>query len=672
MKPRRAILRIVMLLVFVVVFASAANDVKPKRSEHWSLQPISHPQIPRGQFSNPIDAFIAAGLSEKGLKMSAPADRTTLIRRVTFDLLGLPPTPPEIDAFVTNRSPRAYEELVERLLASPRYGERWGRRWLDVARYTESQGFEYDRLRPNAWQYRDYVIKSFNDDKPYDQFMKEQIAGDVLKPVTTDSLLGVSFLVCGPWDQAGNSQANVTQKATTREEELEDLIAVVGQSFLGLTINCARCHTHKFDPIPHEEYYRIKSVFEGVRHGERPIATEAQIKSRAREAAALAKQLAAAQAEVWRVDSEIAELDRAQPSADQLALRETALASAKKIQSALDALKPFPVSYIGAPVQPEPTRRLKRGDVSSPQEIVSPGALSAIADLNADLNLSPDAPEAQRRIKFAEWLADPRNPLPPRVMANRIWQSHFGQGLVATPSDFGVMGAKPTHPELLDYLASELIANHWSVKHLHRLILNSDAYRQQSGFDAKAAAIDADAQFLWRFPPRRIEAEELRDAMLTASGEINFQLGGPSFRPFTIANFNSDFYEIKDMLGADFNRRTVYRINVNSGKDPLLDAFDCPDPSVKTPRRGVTTTPLQALALMNNSFVQRQAAKLAERALRESNNDLPRAINIAYQRAVGRPADKSDMKLALRAAKERGLFNVCWALLNSTEFVYVR
>jgi hypothetical protein len=424
--------------------------------------------------------------------------------------------------------------------------------------------------------------------------------------VTTDGLVATSLLVCGPWDQAGSSQANVTQRLTTREEELEDLVGVVGQTFLGLTINCARCHSHKFDPIPHEEYYRVKAVFEGVKHGERAITPQVG--------------------------------------------------------------KGAPVSYIGARVQPEPTKRLRRGSVATPAEVVSPGGLSAIAGLSPDFGLAADAPEAERRSKFAQWLTDARNPLPARVMANRVWQYHFGQGLVASPSDFGVNGARPTHPELLDFLACELIDSGWSVKHLHRLILTSATFRQQSRYISKAAAIDAEAQFLWRFPPRRLEAEVLRDAMLMASGQINLQLGGKSFRPFTISSFNSDFYEPKDLVGADYNRRTVYRMNVNSGKDPLLDAFDCPDPSVKTPRRGVTTTPLQALGLMNNSFVQRQAWALAHRAEGKAK-DRREAIDLAYRHALGRPATKAEIA---DASSNTNLFSLCWALFNSTEFLYVR
>ncbi|HKP36144.1 MAG TPA: DUF1553 domain-containing protein [Pyrinomonadaceae bacterium] len=609
------------------------------RSEHWSLQMLTTPPVPHiNNGASAIDAFVSVRLASNALALSPPADRTTLIRRLTFDLIGLPPSPQEIDDFVENKSPKAYEVLVERLLASPHYGERWGRHWLDVARYTESQGFEYDKLRDNAWHYRDYVIKSFNQDKPYDRFMKEQIAGDVLEPVTSDGIIAASLLVCGAWDEAGNSQANKTQKAITREEEMEDMISAVGQTFLGLTINCARCHAHKFDPIPQEEYYRIKSVFEGVKHGERPIASAAEVKAREERMAALKTESATSQA-----------------------------AGARN-----EALPKLPVSYAGMRVQPTPTHKLKRGDVNSPEEVVTPAGLSAIIDVDPEFGLAADAPEAERRIKFAEWLANPRNPLPARVMANRVWQYHFGQGLVATPSDFGVSGARPTHPELLDWLAAKFIESGWSVKALHRLIVNSATYRQSSEANKKALALDAENALVWRFPPHRLEAETVRDAMLAVSGQLNRAIGGPSFRPFDALKFPANAYVPVDKIGPEFNRRTIYRMNVNSGKEPLLDAFDCPDPAVKTPRRGVTTTPLQALTLMNNGFVQRQAGHLAERELRETANDLPRAIRMVYRLALGRAPTPAETQRALAAARDRSLTNVCWALLNSTEFVYVQ
>jgi uncharacterized protein DUF1553/uncharacterized protein DUF1549/concanavalin A-like lectin/glucanase superfamily protein len=908
MKPGKSmVLRAASLLAFIVlpfgsmVSSGAIAGNGTETNSHWSLRPLTAPMA-RGtsDATASIDAFISARLATNGLWLSPEANRSTLIRRLCFDLVGLPPSPQEIDDFVQDPSPKAYEQLVERLLASAHYGERWGRHWLDVARYTESQGFEYDKLRDNAWHYRDYVIKSFNDDKPYDRFMKEQVAGDVLEPVTSDGIVGASLLVCGPWDEAGNGQANATQKAITREEEMEDMISVIGQTFLGLTINCARCHTHKFDPIPQEEYYRIKSVFEGVKHGERSIASPAAAKAHEEGIAALKREIAAAQemvahiegegfkraqqsrtrettgrgpapfvrwtfdqatnavmpgelkggatitsgvlklgktgafyqtsplprdirektleawvaladlkqgggaaisiqsedggvfdaivfgerqakkwmagssgfertrdldapeetsppgalvhmAIVYRADNSIAVFRNGEPygkpytpgsplqtfkagsahvllgmrhkgggklfltgeikqaalydralSADEIAAsfraagfaipesemlanldaaqraeRELALAQITKGRHSLESIKPLPVSYAGTRVQPAPTHNLRRGDVKAPREVVTAGGLSAIPGVDPEFNLTPDAPEARRRLKFADWLADPRNPLPARVMANRVWHFHFGQGLVATPNDFGVSGARPTHPELLDWLATKFIESGWSVKALHRLIVTSATYRQSSSTETssyyrRAVSVDADNQLLWRFAPRRLEAEAVRDAVLSASGQLNPQAGGPSFRPFDALKFPANAYMPVDKIGAEFNRRTVYRMNVNSGKEPLLDAFDCPDPSVKTPRRGVTSTPLQALALMNNSFVQRHAGLLAERALAESANDLPTAVHAAYRLALGRPPAKEEAERALAAARARSLTNVCWALLNSTEFVYVR
>ncbi len=864
------------------------------RSDHWSLQPLKAPAVP-GNAPDAIDAFIRARLAKDGLALSPEADRATLIRRLSFDLIGLPPSPEEVDAFVNDTSPGAYASVVDRLLASPHYGERWGRHWLDVARYTESQGFEYDQLRDNAWHFRDYVIRSFNSDKPYNRFMQEQVAGDVIEPVTSEGVVATSLLVCGPWDQAGNAQSNATQRAITREDELEDMLGVVGQSFLGLTVNCARCHAHKYDPIPHEEYYRMKSVFEGVKHGERPIAGADEKKAHNERRAALEKEIAAAGERLSRIEAEGAKIAAAQikpPAAppgpapflswnftasgaagelhggaaiangrlqlpkdgaffqsppltkdirektleawvslatneqgggaaisiqsgggkvfdaivfaerqpgkwmagsdnsrrtadldippepgapgtlihmavvyradnsvvlyrngeplgkpytpgspletfaagdahillglrhsgaakgawlkgeirqtslydralgdaevaasyraagfaipreailaaltpEQRAEHEKAVAEKEKSQAALAALPPVSgaVSYVGTRNNPAPTRRLIRGEVTSPDEVVTPGGLSAIADLNPDFGLPADAPEAERRKKFAAWLSDPKNPLPARVMANRVWHLHFGQGIVSTPNDFGIAGAKPTHPELLDWLAAKFIESDWSIKSLHRLIVNSATYRQSSVSKVAATAIDAGNTLLWRYAPRRLEAEAIRDAMLAVSGQINPQAGGPGFRAFDAIGFPANVYAIADKQGPEFNRRTVYRMNVNSGKDPLLDTFDCPDPSVKTPSRGVTTTPLQALGLMNNSFVQRQANHLAERAMKAAGNESVKAIQLVYRLALGRTPSAEEAARAAPAAKDRALKSVCWALLNSSEFVYLR
>jgi len=878
-------------------------------SSHWSLQALKV-QSATVRDENTVDRFIEQKLVENQLSRSLPSDPRTLLRRLSFDLIGLPPSPDELDAFLNDGSPNAYEKQVERLLASSQYGERWGRHWLDIARYTESQGFEYDRIRDNAWHYRDYVINSFNDDKPYTQFMSEQIAGDAIEPVTKEGIIATSLLVCGPWDQAGNSQSNAVQRAITREDELEDLIGVVGQSFLGLTINCARCHAHKFDPIPHEDYYRIKSVFEGVKHGERDILGQDEVLARAnlRQKSEIEVNLASqrlgelekegtkqflsrnpnvanpnvanptvakpsgplpflnwnfremgqqvpageliggaaiktsetrgsvlalpsdgaffrsppipntigaktleawvslatldqgggaaiaietndgsifdaivfgeAQPRKWIAGSE--SFSRTQPfdaveetmsagafvhvaivysddnsitmyrngemygkaytpskplqtfqagnariligmrhtgggrpwltgeiqqaslynralTADEIAasfqslgyspskeellltldseqrsLYDEALSNLRHAQRTLADLEKPIKSYVGVRVQPEKTRRLKRGDVTTPAEEVTPGALSAITELESNFGLAANSLERERRLKFAQWLCDERNPLPARVMVNRVWHLHFGQGLVATPNDLGGSGDRPSHPELLDWLSTKFIENGWSVKSLHRLIVNSDTYRQSSAFNERAAAIDGDNKLLWRFTPRRLEAEAIRDAMLFASGQLNLNGGGPSFRPFTTTEFNATFYSPVDRPEPEFNRRTVYRMNVNSGKDPLLDSFDCPDPSVKTPRRGATTTPMQALELMNHAFVQRQATHLAERAMNVANQDLVTAIENVYRLALGRSPSLEEAERAIRASRERGLFSVCWALFNSTEFIYVR
>ncbi len=868
---------------------AASGGAPPEK--HWAFEPISRPPVPPGE--HPVDAFVRATLQSRGLAPNPPASPRDWVRRIHFDLTGLPPEPGVVAEFERDPSQPRSLALIDRLLASPHYGERWARHWLDVVRYTESQGFEYDRPRDHAWPYRDYVIRSLNADLPYDRFMREQVAGDVLEPVTADGIVASSMLVSGPWDQAGNAQANATQRAITREEEMDDLVSVVSQTFLGLTVNCARCHDHKFDPIPIGDYYRVKAVFDGVRHGDRPIEGDTErrlregrkerlrrtVEAETRAVAAIEARGAArvpriaAQTPVapqaryqWRFDrlesaevpgekhgsarvaGGVLELPQAgawfqsrpltqdirektlsgwvrlsdlqqsggavisleqsggrifdaivfgerQPrkwaagsdgfqrtrdlqateeteshggwvhlaavySADhrvalyrngqpygapyevpslvtflagdarvtigrrhegggkpwltgavrQAALHDRALSSAEiqalfqqggggpslaesvacltpkelldreaarqRLQEAQRALqsedRPAAQAYAGRREQPAPTRILRRGDVKSPGDAVNPSGLSALAALPGDLGLSPDAPEAERRRRFADWLAHPRNPLPARVLVNRIWAFHFGQGLVSTPSDLGRSGTRPSHPELLDWLASEFIAQGWSIKALHRLILSSETYRQSSEARPDASAIDADAVSLWRFPPRRLEGEAVRDAMLAVSGQLNLQAGGPSFRPFTTSDYGATFYHLVDRGTPEFNRRTVYRMNINSGKEPLLDALDCPDPSVRTPRRGVTTTPLQALGLMNSGFVQRQADHLARRALALGAGDVERAIPEIWWLALGRGPRADELLLARHAARDRGLSHVAWVLLNTTEFVYVR
>ncbi len=896
----------------------AISTDKRAGADWWSLQPVKRTEVPVAKanawIKNPVDAFVLAKLEGKGLIPSPPANPQLLIRRVYFDLIGLPPTPKEMEDFVSDQDPQAYEKLLDRLLASPHYGERWARHWLDVARYTESQGFEYDRIRPNAWHYRDYVIKSFNEDKPYNLFVQEQLAGDVINfaspqaDVTSEGIVATSLLVCGPWDQAGNSQANVTQRMITREEEMEDLVSVVGQSFMGLTINCARCHSHKYDPISQVDYYRFKSVFEGVRHGERSLATKSESSAWNKKVVSLQRAISDTEKKISQIEQEArkkiqANLDQddrtvgrrrvigpspmarwtfndnakdqigsmhgelmgsaiirngrliingesqyfrtaslakdirektleawvALPTLDQggggvitlesadggtfdsivyaernkrtwmvgsngfsrtrdfntaqetvqgsdlihvaityagdntitmyrngkqhgdaykqdslqtykageahvlLGLRHTgagngflngAIRSAAlydralkaeemaasfasgpdggpcvtneqmlavmtgeqsqqlnrlkqrtiELRNEIQALPPLSVSYAGVRNQPAPTHRLVRGEVTSPAEAVAPGPIAIIKTPNSTFDLKPDAPEGKRRIKLAQWLADSRHPLTARVMVNRLWHYHFGRGIVETPNDFGFNGARPTHPELLDWLSAEFVETKpaWSIKRMHKLIMMSATYRQDSKYNERSAALDNDNTLLWRYTPKRLEGEIIRDAMLAMSGQLNKKFGGPSFRPFLVKNFNSDFYEIKDMIGHEYDRRTIYRIHVNSGKSMLMDALDCPDPSIKTPTRRVTTTPLAALALMNNSFVQRQAKHLAERVVSEAKSDESKSIALAYAIVLGRSPTSKELKEAAQLVKEHGLTTLCWTLFNATEFLYVR
>jgi hypothetical protein len=583
--------------------------------------------------TNPIDLFIQAKLDSVHLTPSPPADARTLVRRLYFDLTGLPPTLDETETFcrasLTNRA-LAVVSLVDRLLASPQYGERWARHWLDVVRFGESQGFEYDRIRDHAWRYRDYVIDAFNADKPYDQFIREQLAGDVLEPVTQEGIVATGFLVAGPWDQAGSSAASPSVRAMVREAELEDMLGTLGQTFLGVTLNCARCHNHKFDPITQVDYYRAKAVFQGVRHGDRKLVNEGRTN----------------------------------------------------------------VAYAANPEQPERTFVLTRGEPDQKREQVTPGALSSIGGVSSNLGLSADSPEAERRRRFAAWVASAGNPLTARVIVNRVWHYHFGRGLVATPNDFGKMGERPSHPELLDWLAEWFISSdgaNWSLKKLHRLVLTSATWGRSSGmFDSRftiyddgsrrrvnrksnVANSDPDDHLYWRFAPRRLEAEAIRDAMLALSGELNPKMGGPGFRPFSAkGNGNQNEYFAEDFTGPEFNRRTVYRICVHSARDPLLDSLDCPEFSTRTPVRPNTTTPLQALSLMNSSFVQRQAARLAERVEREAGPKVKAQVQSLWLRCYTREPDGKELKDAMRLARERGLANVAWALLNSSEFVFLQ
>jgi hypothetical protein len=650
----------------------------------WSLQPVKKPALPavkrQSWAVNPIDRFVLARLEANGLQPSPPADRVALVRRLYFDLLGLPPRPEEVEAFVNNRDPHAYEYLVDRLLASPHYGERWARHWLDVVRFAETQGFERNKLRPNAWKYRDWVVEALNSDLPYDEFVRQQVAGDVLHPDDPLAVIASGMLVMGPYDLTSYTTGTAMMRAAAREEELEGLVGTVTQTFLGLTVNCARCHDHKFDPIPAREYYRIAAALAGTYHGD------------GRESLSEAGKVSAT-AERDRITKEIAGLK--ERGADS-----TAEIGRLEARSRLLAGGP---AHVSLPKDPGVVHILARGDFREKREVVAPGGIAALAGFSAEWGVKQDAPEPDRRKALAAWLTDPANPLTARVMVNRIWGYHFGAGLVQTPSDFGFNGGLPSHPELLDYLAASFAAEgakegkrdgasparalsstlnpsvapsaprgmRWSIKQLHRLILTSNTYKQASRPTPAGMKRDADNRLLWRQNPRRLEAEAVRDSVLAVSGELNPTFGGPGYRDWKVTSQgDNEIYNLVDSVGPEFNRRSLYRTVVRAGTLPLLDVFDCPDPSVATARRTATTTPLQALSLLNNAFTERNAAKWADR-LKAADPDAGKQTMLAYRQAFGRAPDEEELGISRELITRHGLSHFCLVLLNTNEFLYV-
>ena len=626
----------------------------------WSLQKVKGGEPPPVADANwpvnPVDQFVLARLEKAGLKPSPQADRRTLIRRLTYDLIGLPPTPQEVEQFVNDADPRAYEKLVDRLLDSPHYGERWARHWLDIVRYGESQGFERNKLRPSAWKYRDFVVEAFNSDLPYDEFIRWQIAGDVLAPDNPLAVAASGFLVMGPYDLTSYTDGTPDMRKFAREEELEGLVATVSQTFLGLTVNCARCHDHKFDPVTQREYYQISASLGGTYHGdERPAAPGSDANMRLAE-----------------LRSEIAKLAQEEQQADGPAKREVAVRRSR-LESVARLLEGGPV-HTTVPKQPDAWYVLARGDFRQPVEEVTPRGIRALSGASSDWSLTRDSPEAERRKALAEWIADDDNPLTPRVLVNRLWGYHFGAGLVRTPSDFGFQGGLPSHPELLDWLAGQLVkpaeGPAWSLKRIQRLIVLSRTYQQSSRWRADAAAVDADNKLLWRQVPRRLEAETIRDAMLAVSGQLDPKLGGPGYRDFKVTSAgNNETYTVFDAIGAEFNRRTLYRTWVRTGTSPLLDVLDCPDPSVATPRRSVTTTPLQALSLLNNALVEHYAEKFAERLKQEAPEDAAAQIRRAYTLAYSREPDAEEVALGQQFVGQHGLKQYCVVLFNGSEFL---
>jgi mono/diheme cytochrome c family protein len=839
--------------------------IKPTVKPLWSFQPLKHPTLPHSRFDNlahnPIDRFIFAKLEQQGLHPSPLASRLVLLRRVTIDLTGLPPTPEEIRDFLNDKSPNAYEKVVDRLLASPAYGERWGRHWLDVVRYGESHGYEQNHLRPNAWPYRDYVIRAFNQDKPYDQFLTEQLAGDIVGKGNPDIEVATGFLVAGIHDTVGIQEEIGTRQQ--RSNDLDDIVSTTGAAFLGLTINCAKCHDHKFDPIPTRDYYRLCAVFAGVRHGEktlspRILSTEQQMAVKQIQSSLQAQEdqirlmEAAAQQKLPGNEGKhrpavnthrnvedfepvsarfvrftiLATNDGTEPCLDELQIfapnsdiniaeakrggkatassllpgyaihqishlndgilgnqhswisnergkgwaqielpqstvvsrvvweRDTdetfadRLATAYRVEISEDGQKwtevangndrllpqsnitpqmltdvmtpqqrnvyqetklgvdklrreemrvmPPTTAYCGQFTDPDPTFVLRGGDVMQRGEAVTPGTLSQITALSSDLTgpkivtdptdnvtlLVADKVKSDRRqtpsgdadtnprLALAHWMCDPRNPLTARVMVNRVWEHHFGHGIVDTPSDFGNIGSPPSHPELLDYLANDFMAHGWKLKRLHRMLVTSYVYQQSNAVTAEGLAKDSDNRLLWQMPLLRMEAEAVRDAILQTSGKLNRAMGGPGYRLFQYNVVNVAIYEQLEEQGEETWRRGVYQVPARGIHDDLLRNFDCPDSSERTPLRTNTTTALQALSLLNSRFITEQAAFFAERIQQNKGISIGVSVDRAFQLAFGRLPNEREKRSASQLVREADLATLCRALLNANEFLY--
>ncbi|HJM63296.1 MAG TPA: PSD1 and planctomycete cytochrome C domain-containing protein [Roseibacillus sp.] len=627
----------------------------------WAYQPIRHPEPPM-ESTNPIDGFIEAQLPG-GLQPAPAADRLTLIRRATFDLTGLPPTPEEIDGFLADGTPGAYGRLLARLLASTHYGEQWGRHWLDVVRYADSGGFANDFERPNAWRYRDYVVRSFNQDKPYHQFIREQIAGDEIDPGSTENKIAVGFLRMGPWEQTGMSVA-----AVTRQQFLDDITDSVGQVFLGQVLMCVQCHDHKFDPVPVRDYYSLQATFANTQIAEvdAPFLPGENTSGFAqhrkyhhlrdeenkRMLKALPKERVSpddfGRERLGRKWSKLLSWgrDRYRPIAY------TVYNGKPRLQKNVSARQHTPKENPGAQMVPEKTAILPSGDLFSPGDIVQPGVLT-VTGLGAKFPATVEG----RRTALANWIIHKDNPLTARVMVNRVWQYHFGRGLAANPNNFGSTGSKPTHPELLDWLASEFMARGWSVKKLHRLIMSSEAYRRASTHpDAKALArLDPDHASHAVFRPRRLSAEELRDSMLAVTGELNRQPGGIPARPdinleaalqprMIMGTFAPSY--LPDPKPAQRNRRSIYALKLRGHRDPFMTTFNQPAPDKSCELRDSSNVTPQVFTLFNSEESADRALAFAARILKEGKPDQA-VVRHAFRLAFGRVPEAKETQAAL-------------------------
>jgi hypothetical protein len=614
---------------------------------HWAFQRINAsvpPPDPTGESLRPIDRFIAAKRSAAGLRPVRLADRRMLIRRATFDLIGLPPTPQEVADFVNDRTPDAFARVVDRLLASPHYGERAGRHWMDVAHYADTAGDNADYPIPEVSRYRDYIIKSFNQNKPFDQFVREQLAGDILalrgeSNTYAESVVATGFLAL--------SRRYATGPFELWHLTLEDTIETTGRAFLGLTLRCARCHDHKFDPISQRDYYSLYGIFASTTF---PYAGSEELHSKSfprmnfvplEEPECAEPKLKAYQQRMKELEATIQFLESSKDPESKRRLAEMRLELSRLKRTSLPP--DLPGSYAVTEGMPADAALQRRGDPAIPGEVV-PRGVPRFAFLDSEPAPAVGS-HASGRLELAKWLTQADNPLTPRVMVNRIWQHHFGRGIVATPSNFGLRGDPPTHPELLDWLASRFVVSGWSVKAIHREILLSRTYQLASDSDMHNAAIDPDNRWLWRFPPARLDAESIRDAMLAVAGNLDENF--PGAHPFPpIETWRWTQHDAFKVVYPS-NHRSVYLMTQRLLKHPYLAIFDGPDTNVSTEGRSRSTVPLQALFLMNNPFVQEQSARFARRLIASSAEPMPR-IELAYQLAWSRPPTSDEVDRGLR------------------------
>lgn len=791
-----------------------SNGKSDNKISHWSFQPINKPTPPVSKHFNPIDAFVEAKLIENGLSFSKEAAPETLLRRLSLTLIGLPPALDEVEQAINLKelTDEIYQKWVQQKLMSPQYGEKWVQHWLDTIRFADTRGYEFNSIRPNAWPYRDYVIQAFNQDKPWDQFIIEQIAGDTLG---IDAPTG--FLVTAPFPSPAEVGKEPDQIKQARYNSLDEVIQNIGVSMLGITLGCARCHNHKFDPVSMEDYYGLVATFEGLNYGERLWRenddpqreinankalmnyheTQKLIKSypvwRERQHDRVTDNFSPIQAKFIRIkvhsivkgkpgvifdeievysknkqgkNTNIALLSKgakvktsggtshvksdnvlidgkfgnqsqwfsmhkanqadwveiefpqvylihqfswsrgrhliSQPEkyknkmakdyeiefATQEGQWKTLISRERKeglsefdyekrtnleqdltkYKAEYRPLQKGPQVYAGSFTKPDKTYFFHRGNPLQPKHQVAP---SSILFLNG-YQLKPDTIENQRRLELAKWIANPENPLTARVLVNRIWHHHFGTGLVSTPSDFGTQGERPSHPDLLDWLASELIENQWSVKHIHRLILNSKTWKQQSLPHANGMKFDPGSRLLWRFPPRRLDAESIRDSLLHASNQLDHKMGGPGFNVYQKKPSFGE-WKPKLKLGPDANRRMIYMMKMRAADDGMFKVFDIPDCGQVRAKRGNSTTPLQALNLFNGSFIYQQAQMLSDRVHKEAGEStgINQKIERLFLHVLSRKPKSSEMKLIAEVVKKDSLTSAARALLNTNEFLYI-